>query len=82
MKKAVSEEELLDILNRELESNPECTGCVFSGPVFPLDDPDETGCNWDQTAVILTCSGEAVGRGRPIAHRVIESVARRFNLEM
>jgi len=81
MRATVSQQELIDALNHELEQNPECRGCRFSGPIFTLPEPDETGCNWDRDAVILTCVGDSVGKGQRIARRLVDAVARRYNLE-
>ncbi|MGH7458436.1 MAG: hypothetical protein ACREKN_05030 [Longimicrobiaceae bacterium] len=80
MKRSVSQDELLETLNRELLNHGACDGCEFSGPVFALSEPDRDGCNWNRTAVILTCTGHAAGACRGVAYRIIDQVARRYNL--
>ena len=50
-RKLVTQEELVDILNRELAKLPECAGVRVSHLPDKLR-VDETGCNWSRDVVL------------------------------
>lgn len=79
-RRRVSSSELLEILNRRLAAYEEAEDCHFVGPILPLTELDEEGCNWSRQ-LSVRCSGREADQylGR-VASKVIDEVAAEYNL--
>ena len=77
----VSNQRLLEILNDSLHEYDECRECHFPGVVVPLRHPDPEACNWSRD-LILRCSARGSDSCQLVAKRVIDEVAKHYNLEV
>ena len=73
----ISNDHLLDILNRELSNHDTCTDCRFTS-ITLLRGVDESGCNW--STANLRCSGQPAEVCLPAAGRVINTAKDRYNI--
>ena len=78
-RKEVTEQELVEIINREIEKHEECKNCQVSG-ILALRGTDENGCNWSEP--YISCSGTPAEICAPIAARVIANIRQSFNLKI
>ena len=62
-RKAVTEQELVQVINSELKKSEECVGCQVKG-IMILSELDAEGCNWDY--VSLSCSDRPANRATPV----------------
>lgn len=74
---ALSQHDLIQLLNWELAAYEECRGCRFTS-IRPMADPDDSGCNW-RDARLLSDHRLELGE-RDIVRRVIEQTRQEFNL--
>lgn len=79
MRRLVTEEELVRILNKQLAKHENSKGYSFMEGITRLADPDEDGCNWSEVAV--RGSGVPVKAIIPTADRIIAEVKKKFNLK-
>ena len=82
-------DKLLETMNKELENHDTCTDCRFS-TIVPLENADETGCNWSHAN--LNCRSYPTTLGReparcdptitcqPLVARVIEDAKKIYNV--
>ena len=82
-REAVSQERLLKLLNEALHKEglhrQVSEDCRSDGPVYQLQEPDETGCNWSDS-LHLRCSGPAERPSIAVMARAVQEVRRRYNL--
>jgi hypothetical protein len=74
---AVTETELLRILNASLQSREECADCQFTS-VLRLAVERSDGCNWETAN--LRCSGTPALACQPVARAVVAKVSETHNL--
>ena len=77
-RETVSEEALLEWLNRELAKHDECDDCRFTS-VTRLRGTDSDGCNWSSPN--LRCSGRPVGVCHAVANELVVQAQAHFNLK-
>lgn len=80
MRQAVTREQLLSLLNRELDRHRECRGAKFSAVSMTPREPDATGCNWQREDVYLSTSGSVSSRCWSTARQVLRDISVRYNL--
>ena len=78
-RRLVSREELRSWMNAELKKFEGCEDCEFGG-VTPLQQPDETGCNWSDSMYIRT-GGVPQETFQPAVQKIIAEARRHFNLK-
>lgn len=76
-RKLVSQEKLLEWMNKELAKHEDCEDCRFIG-VMGLQDKDSDGCNWSPG--YIRCRGVSSEICKPFASRVTAEAQKRFNL--
>ena len=77
MNQALSQHDLVQLLNWELAAYDRCAGTRFTS-IKSVASPDSSGCNWRDARVK---SDHALDRGeRRIVRRVIAQTRREFNL--
>lgn len=76
--KAVSESELIEYLNSELEKHGECNDCRFKH-IRKDSEADEQGCNW--ALPMLHCSGIPALFCKPTAEKIIFEARKLFSLK-
>lgn len=79
VRKLVSDQRLVEILNIELGARDDCGSCAFVGPVTRATRPYRDGGNWVRSLSLTSQSGDPQGCGQTAAD-VITSVAARYNL--
>lgn len=79
VRKYVSPERLLRLLNQRLEGYGHCFSCHFVGPIRRLDEPEEDGRNWSRF-IPLVCSNGVAGGCARLAERIIEDATHEYNL--
>ncbi|HEY7241779.1 MAG TPA: hypothetical protein VH600_21585 [Burkholderiales bacterium] len=75
---ALSQHELVQLLNWELAAYDKCEGTRFTS-IKSIPGPDPAGCNWSYARVKSDHSLDR--RERRIVRRVIEQTRREFNLD-
>jgi hypothetical protein len=80
VRKTVSKNGLLSILNSELSDYEECENCYFVD-ILVLDKEDEDGCNWIGANVELICGGETSEQCRPFVSKVLSDVGKQYNIK-
>lgn len=78
-RESVSRERLLAIMNEELAKHDLCEDCRFQGPIYQLQEIDETECNWPRD-ITLRCSGRSTEPCEEVASRIVADARRRYNL--
>lgn len=79
VRKLVTPERLLKLLNQRLEGYGHCHSCRFAGPIRCLEEPTDDGRNWSHF-VPLVCS-DGIGSGcTRIAERILGDAALEYNL--
>lgn len=78
VRKIVSQEQLLALLNNELHAHAECSQCRFTS-VQKLADIDNIGCNWSHAN--LNCSGQPTAICRPVAEQVLAKAKEAYNVQ-
>lgn len=79
VRKEVSPERLLKLLNQRLDGYGNCHSCRFAGPIRRLEKITDDGRNWS-SFVPLVCN-DRVGSGCVrIAERILEDAAIEYNL--
>jgi|GEM_PF-391667 len=73
----VSEPELREWLDSQIQKHEECADCRFGG-IMRLRGADDAGCNWSEP--VLRCSGQPARLCVPIAIRVLTEARDKFNL--
>lgn len=76
----VSEEELIEILNKELRKREDSEGYSFSPGVMRLRDKDKDGCNWS-TSVKFRGSGVPVIAMADVAKWIVAEARKKYNLK-
>jgi len=79
-REAVTPDQLIDILSRELSKHDEWEDCAFTGNVQRLPVPDETGCNWSSRNLSVRCASRSAHGCADIATRILETVRERYSL--
>ena len=74
---ALSQHDLVELLNWELAAYEQCHGCHFT-TIRPMADPDDSGCNWRDAR--LQSDHRLAGNEREIVRSVIEQTRQEFNL--
>ena len=74
---ALSQHDLVELLNFELAAYEQFGGCHFT-TVKPMPRPDESGCNWRVADLQADHRLDLVERG--IVRRVIEQTRQEFNV--
>ncbi len=75
----VTKEEFQAWLTAEIRKIEGCETCSFCG-VMPLQDLDESGCNWSET-IYLKATGVPSEIYRPAIAKVRAEARSRFNIE-
>jgi hypothetical protein len=80
MRKLVSKNELVEIINSELQKIEDCRGCAVVGSIRQLDSPLSDGGNWNRSIAIggRPRNPQACGEA---AHDLIVKIAEEFNLD-
>ncbi len=73
----VSEQELRNWLDVQIQKHEECADCRFGG-IMRLRGTDDSGCNWSEP--MLICSGQPAKICVPIGARVLAEACEKFNL--
>ena len=76
-REALSQHDLVALLNWELAAYEQCGGCRFTS-IRPMADPDDSGCNWRDARLQSDHRLEPVERD--IVRRVIEQTRQEFNV--
>ena len=76
-RKEINEQDLIEIINRQMQKHEECEGCNVSG-LAPLAEPDSKGCNWSEPWV--NCGDTPAEVCQPVATRVIHNLQAKYNL--
>lgn len=79
VRKLVSPERLLRLLNQRLEAYGHCHNCSLAGPIKRLDEPADDGRNWSRY-IPLVCANAAAGGCIRMAERIIDDASREYNL--
>lgn len=79
VRKLVSAEALLDLLNDRLATYGQCHACRFAGPIRPLRSEEPDGRNWS-VHIPFVCSNRLSGGCKRLAHRIIAEAAVEYNL--
>jgi hypothetical protein len=74
---ALSQHDLIQLLNWELAAYEQCSGCRFTS-IRPMADPDDSGCNWRDARLQSDHRLELLERD--IVRRVIEQTRQEFNI--
>ena len=78
-RKIVSENELLEILNKEFSKYPDYSQCRFIDMGYKLTELDKDGCNWSRAN--FKCSGVPVEACSQIAARIVTEAKKKYNLK-
>ena len=76
IRKEVTEDELLDLLNSELYKHAELKKCSFHS--IQRSKPDGTGCNWSAE---VRCSGVPHHVSAPITGKIAAEARKKYNLK-
>ena len=79
VRREVSPDGLLRLLNQRLESYGHCYACHFVGPIRPLPELSDDGRNWSVFVPFVCSDGVASGCKR-IAERILDDAALEYNL--
>ncbi len=79
VRKLVTPERLLKLLNQRLEGYGHCHSCRFAGPIRRLDEPTDDGRNWSHFVPLVCSDGIGSGCAR-IAERILDDAALEYNL--
>jgi hypothetical protein len=74
---ALSQHDLIQLLNWELAAYEQFGGCRFTS-IRPMADPDDSGCNWRDARLRSDHRLELLERD--IVRRVIEQTRQEFNI--
>ncbi|MDR9501841.1 MAG: hypothetical protein RI601_08615 [Desulfurivibrionaceae bacterium] len=78
-RKAVTENELLAFLNKELEKTGDHEDCHFDY-IIRLKVDDRTGCNWAYAN--MKCAGASEKSCPPSAEKIVAAARARFNVKL
>jgi hypothetical protein len=76
IRKEVSEDELLTILNEELSKHAELRKCSFVS--IQRSEPDKTGCNWSAEA---KSSGAPHYISAPVIGKIMAEARKKYNVK-
>ena len=76
MRREVTEDELLNILNSELYNHAQLKKCSFIS--VKRSKPDGTGCNWSAE---VRCSGVSHHISAPVTGKIAAEAKRKYNLK-
>ncbi|HWD22451.1 MAG TPA: hypothetical protein VG591_04910 [Burkholderiales bacterium] len=76
-RQALSQHDLVELLNWELSAYEQVHGCHFTA-IRPMADPDDSGCNWRDARLQSDHRLDPVERD--IVRSVIEQTRHEFNL--
>ena len=76
IRKEVTEDELLDLLNSELSKHAQLKKCSFIS--IQRSEPDGTGCNW---SVEVRSSGVPHHVSAPITGKIAADARKKYNLK-
>jgi len=74
----VAKEELQDWMTARIRTEEGCEECRFGG-LMPLQDPDETGCNWSERVTLRATDVPPVIREQAFA-KIMTEARSKFNI--